>query len=111
MKNIMVIDKVKAVVQFDPEIEMFRGEFIGLNGGGDFYADNVEDLKREGKTTLDVFLQTCQENNIEPFKEYSGRFNARISPESHKTLEEKAKSEGISLNLALKKAVELYVHQ
>ena len=29
----MVIDEVKAVITYDPEIEMFRGEFLGLNGG------------------------------------------------------------------------------
>ncbi|WP_254920931.1 hypothetical protein [Photorhabdus luminescens] len=34
-----------AVVTFDLEIEMFRGEFVGLSGGADFYAYNIGELK------------------------------------------------------------------
>jgi len=30
MKEIMEINGYKAVIQFDPEIEMFRGEFVGV---------------------------------------------------------------------------------
>ncbi len=34
----MNIDGYCAIIKYDPEIEMFRGEFSGLNGGADFYA-------------------------------------------------------------------------
>ena len=47
MNNVMIIDGHKAVNQYDPETEMLHGEFIGLNGGADFYADNVADLHRK----------------------------------------------------------------
>ncbi len=33
MNNTLKIDGHTAVINFDPEIEMFRGEFVGLNGG------------------------------------------------------------------------------
>ena len=42
MKNTMIINGHRAVIQYDPEIELFRGEFIGLNGGADFYAADIE---------------------------------------------------------------------
>ena len=45
-------DGYKAVIAYDPEIEMFRGEFVGLNGAADFYAADLEGLKREGKISL-----------------------------------------------------------
>ena len=35
-------DGYKAVIAYDPEIEMFRGEFVGLNGAADFYASDLE---------------------------------------------------------------------
>ena len=41
MKNIIEIDGQKAVVSFDPDINMLRGEFLGLSGGADFYAADV----------------------------------------------------------------------
>ncbi|HDL4195620.1 TPA: type II toxin-antitoxin system HicB family antitoxin, partial [Mannheimia haemolytica] len=55
MRNIMDINGYKAVIAYDPETELFRGEFIGLNGGADFYADNVIQLKKEGELSLNIF--------------------------------------------------------
>ena len=46
MNNTLKIDGHVAVIAFDPEIEMFRGEFVGLNGGADFYAYSMEDFKK-----------------------------------------------------------------
>ena len=47
MINQMTIDGVKAVITYDSDIDMFRGEFLGLNGGADFYAQDAEGLRRE----------------------------------------------------------------
>jgi len=44
MKNVIEIGDRKAVVSFDPEIGMFRGGFLGLSGGADFYARSVDAL-------------------------------------------------------------------
>ena len=64
MNNVMIIGGHKAVIQYDPETEMLRGEFIGLNGGADFHADNVSDLHREGMTSLQTFLEVCREQGL-----------------------------------------------
>ena len=75
MINTMMINGYKAVIAYDSDIELFRGEFIGLNGGADFYGSDVESLRREGAESLKVFLEVCKESGIEPKKQYSGRFN------------------------------------
>ena len=31
--NIMTVEGHKAKIEYDPEIDMFRGEILGLNGG------------------------------------------------------------------------------
>jgi predicted HicB family RNase H-like nuclease len=49
MNNSMTIDGYTAVIAYDPDIEMFRGEFMGLNGGADFYAKDVEGLRQRGR--------------------------------------------------------------
>ena len=64
MITIMNIDDYRAVIKYDPEIEMFRGEFSGLMGGADFYASDIDGLKREGAISLGVFLKACAERNI-----------------------------------------------
>lgn len=98
MMNVMEIDGYRAIIQYDPEIEMFRGEFIGLNGGADFYAKDIDTLRTEGKISLEEFLQMCAEDGVEPRKDYSGRFNLRVSKELHEEIVTRAASSGKSLN-------------
>lgn len=98
MNNIMTFGEYKAVISYDPDIEMFRGEFISLNGGADFYADNIDDLRKEGEASLRVFLEVCAEKGITPKKAYSGRFNVRIAPDIHEKAVIAACAENKSLN-------------
>lgn len=98
MMNIMDVGGYKAIIKYDPVIDKFRGEFVGLNGGADFYATNIEELKEEGKVSLKVFLDICKEEGLNPYKEYSGKFNLRVPPELHAEIAAKAAAEGKSLN-------------
>jgi predicted HicB family RNase H-like nuclease len=98
MKNIMNINGYDAVITYDPEIEMFRGEFINLNGGADFYAADIKGLHKEGSTSLEVFLKMCEEDGVAPKKNYSGKFNVRISPKLHEHLVLQASATGKSIN-------------
>ncbi|NNM72864.1 type II toxin-antitoxin system HicB family antitoxin [Enterovirga aerilata] len=98
MKNVIDIDGYKAVLAFDPEIGTFRGEFVGLNGGADFYAASVEELRAEGRKSLRVFLDMCREKGIEPRRAFSGRFNLRLDPKTHEAAVVAAAAENKSLN-------------
>jgi predicted HicB family RNase H-like nuclease len=98
MKNVMEFDGgYKAVIAYDPEIEMFRGEFTGLNGGADFYAKDAAGLKREGEISLRVFLEGCTEKSIPPRKA-GGKFALRLDPETYHQAGIAAKAQGVSLN-------------
>ena len=70
MMNILKIQGHNAVVKYDPELDMFRGEFLGLNGGADFYAASIEELKKEGRISLQTFLDMCKEEGIEPDEDH-----------------------------------------
>lgn len=94
----MMIEGYQAVVSYDPEIEMFRGEFIGLNGSADFYAKDTDGLKREGQISLQVFLEACAEDGVEPRKTYSGKFVLRLDPKTHEAATAAALAKGKSLN-------------
>ena len=98
MINQMTIDGVKAVITYDSDLELFRGEFLGLNGGADFYAADVTGLKREGEISLRVFMDACRESGIEPLKTFSGKFNVRIPAELHANIVNNASASGKSLN-------------
>ena len=96
--NVLEINGVKAVIAFDPDINMFRGEFIGLNGGADFYATDIEGLRREGETSMKVFFEMCVEEGVSPYKKTSGRFNLRLPQELHDKAVTLAKASGKSVN-------------
>ena len=68
MKTLMDIGGFDATIVFNPETNLFRGEFIALSGGADFYAANVKTLRREGKLSLKVFLDLCREDGVGPEK-------------------------------------------
>ncbi len=98
MKNVMDINGYKAVIAFDSETNLFRGEFIDLNGGADFYAADVKSLQREGTISLNVFLDMCKEDGVEPRKNYSGKLMVRLPAELHQKAAVSAAATGMSLN-------------
>ncbi len=96
--NTMTINGYQAVIAFDPDIQLFRGEFIGLNGGADFYATDVDGLRHEGEISLRVFLEACAEDGVGPRKHFSGKFSLRVDPELHEAATIAAAARGQSLN-------------
>jgi predicted HicB family RNase H-like nuclease len=71
MNNVMTVDGYRAKIEYDEEIDLFRGEILGLSGGADFYAKNPEELRAEFKKSLRVFFQVCAEKGIEPRRQSS----------------------------------------
>lgn len=98
MNNVIDIEGHKAVVSLDPELGLLRGEFLGLNGGADFYGESIETLRKEGATSLSVFLEMCAEKGAEPYRQFSGKFNLRLDPKLHEAAVIAARAEDKSLN-------------
>lgn len=106
--NLMHHRGYQAKIEYDPDLDMFRGEILGLNGGADFYGRTPEELRAEFAESLRVFLEVCHEKGIEPRRRYSGKFNLRIKPELHQRLALLAEAEGKSLNVVVQEALETY---
>jgi hypothetical protein len=66
----MTVDGYSAKIEYVPDIDQFSGEILGLNGGADFYGVNSEELRRESKKSLDIFIGVCKENGIKPSKQF-----------------------------------------
>ncbi len=103
--NIMNVDGFSAKIEYDDNIDLFRGEILGLNGGADFYGKTPKELRAEFKKSLETFLTVCAEKSIEPRREFSGKFNLRISPQLHEQLAIAAQAEGKSLNALAQEAL------
>ena len=104
--SVMTVDGYSARIEYDAEIDMFRGEILGLSGGADFYGKTPKELRAEFRRSLAVFLEVCKEKGIEPRRSYSGKFNLRIPPELHERLAIAAQAEGKSINAVAQEALE-----
>lgn len=103
--NVMTVDGYSAKIAYDPEIDMFRGEILGLTGGADFYGKTPKELRSEFKKSLAVFLDVCKKKGIAPRRNYSGKFNLRVAPELHEKLAIAAQAEGKSINTLVQEAL------
>jgi predicted HicB family RNase H-like nuclease len=95
----------KAVARYEPDVDMFGGHVIGISSVITFYADTVENLKHEFKTSVDEYLAICEERGIKPEKEYSGKFMVRTDPELHKQIAQRAEVSGKSVNAWITEAL------
>ena len=107
--NTMTFNNYHARIEYDPDLDMFRGEILGLNGGADFYGRNPKELRAEFKKSLAVFLEVCKEKGVEPRRHYSGKFNLRIPPELHEQLAIVAQAKGKSINAIAQEALQSVV--
>ena len=103
--NLMTLDGYHAKIEYDAELDQFRGEILGLSGGADFYGKDTAQLRTEFKNSLEVFLEVCKEQGIEPRRSFSGKFNLRISPELHERLALAAQAQGKSINSLAQEAL------
>ncbi len=103
--NTMSVDGFHAKIEYDPELDLFRGEILGLSGGADFYGKDPKELRAQFRKSLEVFLEVCREKGIEPRRQFSGKFNVRIPPELHEQLAIAAQAEGKSLNALAREAL------
>jgi len=102
----MQVNSYKAKIEYDPELDQFRGEILGLNGSADFYGKNPAELRKEFKNSLKVFLDVCKEKGISPTKEYSGKFNLRIPARLHSEIAARASAEDKSINQLVSEILE-----
>ena len=103
--SVMTVDGYHARIVYDPELDIFRGEILGLSGGADFYGRNPKELRIEFRKSLRAFLDACREQGIEPRRRFSGKFNLRITPELHEKLAIAAQAQGRSINAIAQEAL------
>ena len=75
--GLMTLESYHARFDYEPALDLCRGEILGLTGGADFYGKNSKELRAEFKKSLHVFLAVCREKGIDPRRNDSGKFNPR----------------------------------
>jgi len=85
-------------VEYDSDAKLFHGEVVGLKDTITFQGTNPEELDREFKKSIDIYLDWCKELGEKPEKTFSGKLHIRMAPDLHAYLAIEAARRGISLN-------------
>jgi len=105
MDNYLSYKGYIGTVNFSAEDEVFYGKVHGINDLVTFEGDSVKELKEEFQSSVDDYLETCNESGKVPNKIFKGSFNIRISTEMHRKAVLIANKNQISLNDFVKKAI------
>ena len=105
MSNVLKYKGFTAKINYSAEDNVLYGKIEGIIALITFEAENATEIETAFHDAVDDYLIYCEENGIEPEKEYRGQFNVRISPELHKAIVQQAICEDISLNKYVENAL------
>lgn len=96
-------------VEYSIEDQCLWGKIQFINDSVTYESDSAEMMQKEFEAAVDDYIEFCAEVGKEPEKTMTGSFNVRIGPDLHKQALVRAKSDKVSLNDVMKKAIEQYV--
>ena len=96
-------------VEFSAADRCFFGKVLGIRALITYEGTDADSIEREFQASVDEYLELCAEEGIAPEKEYSGLFQVRVSPETHRELAIKAETNGKKLNTIVAEALERYI--
>jgi len=98
--NTMDIAGQPAVITYIPEINMFRGRFVGLSGYCDFVSDSIQGLHKEGEISLREWIEDCRSEGIDPYakQEKLKTFTLRYPESLGERLNQAAAENEVSVN-------------
>ena len=98
MINVLEYNGYQAIIEFDPEDEIFVGHLAGIEDIIGFHGTTVSELKFAFHESVDDYIETCRKIGKPPQKPYSGKVMFRIDPAVHAKAALAAQLKGISLN-------------
>ena len=85
-------------VEYSVSDRCFFGKVLGIRALVTYEGTDADSIEREFRASVDDYLDLCEQKGITPEKEYSGVFQIRISPETHRELAIKSEASGKKLN-------------
>ena len=89
-----------AEVELDESVGRLHGRVV--NSGpypiATLEAIDVEGIRSEFHRSIDEYLESCQEDGVEPRKPFSGKLNVRLGPDLHRRVARSAAESGLSMN-------------
>jgi len=98
-------------VSYSEPDKVFYGKIEGIDGLVNYEGESVAELTASFHEAVDDYLAFCEDHNWKPQKSYSGSFNVRVSPDTHRQIANRAIEAGISINAFVKKALDNALQQ
>ena len=95
---------IGSVAYSEPD-KVFFGKIEGIDGLVNYEGESVQELTAAFHEAVEDYLIFCEEHNCKPEKSYSGSFNVRIAPDTHRDIANLAAEAGISINAFVKRAL------
>ncbi|MCR5326554.1 MAG: type II toxin-antitoxin system HicB family antitoxin [Bacteroidales bacterium] len=95
---------IGSVAYSEPD-KVFFGKIEGIDGLVNYEGESVKELTDAFHEAVEDYLIFCEEHNCKPEKSYTGTFNVRIAPDTHRDIANLAAEAGISINAFVKRAL------
>ena len=101
---------IGSVAYSEPD-KVFFGKLEGIDALVNYEGESVAELTAAFHEAVDDYLALCEDIGQKPEKSYTGTFNVRISPATHRQIANRAMEAGISINAYVKKVLDEAVQQ
>lgn len=85
-------------IWLESDDQLFHGIVEGIRDTVHFAGASVEELEKAFHDSVDMYLEMCAEDEVEPDKPYSGKLAFRTTPEHHRLISEAAAASARSIN-------------
>lgn len=86
--------------------KVFFGKIEGIDGLINYEGESVAELTAAFHEAVEDYLAFCKDLGQKPEKSYTGTFNVRIPPATHRDIANLAAEAGISINAFVKKTLD-----
>ena len=92
-------------VAYSEADKVFFGKLEGIDDLVNYEGESVKELTDAFHEAVEDYLIFCEEHGCKPEKSYTGTFNVRIAPDTHRDIANLAAEAGISINAFVKRAL------
>lgn len=110
MKNVLEYKGYFAKIEYSADDMVLCGKIEGIRDLVNFESSDPSLIEFEFHSAVDDYLELCEELGVSPDKAYSGTFNVRVKPETHRAAAMTAEKRGLSLNQLVSQAIEDFVN-
>jgi predicted HicB family RNase H-like nuclease len=96
-------------VEYSTPDRCLHGRILGIRALVTYEGVDTDSIEAAFRASVDDYLALCEAEGITPEKEYSGLFQVRVPPQTHRNLALKAEASGKKLNTVVGEALDRYL--